>query len=314
MRIAAVLAAAVVVACGGGGEDVPDGALCIDCDRDPPDGGGAGAFTWRLEARDATTLYGFEDLSPLAEGRSTRVAVEHVGLSCDLGAMPLVEVTAASRTVRITTRAFVRTPACTLTAGQTRIVTLALTAGAWTVSATGAPSPITITVDPPPGRACGAAPCSLDCDCDVAAGERCLGATGFAGAFTACVRPCEHDRDCGGGGACLDLADGHFRTCSDQDECSAAYPCPTGFDCSLDLVCDPTFVLNQSTRIECASDQDCQPGLRCVEATSGSGPDRCEVACRTSGAWCQGAHVCGPASADLANLARSDSVCGSLGE
>jgi hypothetical protein len=135
---------------------------------------------------------------------------------------------------------------------------------------------------------------------------------GLGGSFLSCVRPCEHNRDCGDG-ACVDLADGHFRTCNDAPECDDANPCPPGYGCNTGL-CEPTFVLSQGTRHECTSDQDCSGGLRCVVATSGTGPNRCEVACRTAGAWCQGAHVCGDAASDVSNLARSDSVCGFLGE
>lgn len=306
MKRLALLAS--VAACGGGGTDAPIDAA----DTPNPD---AGMYTWRLEPRDATRIYHYEDDSPIAQGRSTRVAIEHGGLACDLWAMPTVEVEPADRTVTITPRAFVRTPTCTLTAAQTRIVTVpGLTAGSWTVLGGGASTatPITFTVGPPPGRACGATPCTLDCDCDVAAGEKCLGAMGFGGPFLSCVRPCEHNRDCGDG-ACVDIADGHFRTCLDGAECDGTTPCPPGYACTTGL-CEPTFVLDQGTRHECASDQDCSGGLRCVVATTGTGPNRCEVACRTGGGWCQGAHVCGDAADDLSNLARSDSVCGFLGE
>ena len=126
------------------------------------------------------------------------------------------------------------------------------------------------------------------------------------------ARPCEHDRDCVDG-SCLDIADGHFRTCIAGTECSDAVPCPSGYTCTAGT-CGPAFVLNQGTRHECTTDQQCNAGLRCIEATTAAGPNRCEVACRTGGNWCQGAHICGPASADLSNLARSDSVCGFLGE
>lgn len=303
----------LLAACGGsgGGNGGGDPDACADCTPNPD----AGMYTWRLEPRAATLLYRYEDTSPLAEGRSTRVAVEHGGLTCDLWAMPDVEIETADRTVTITPRAFARQPTCTLTASQTRIVTLSgLTAGTWTVRGGGSSTatPLTLTVGPAPGRACGLSPCTLDCDCDLAAGERCLGAMGFGGPFLACARPCEHDRDCHDG-SCLDIADGHFRTCLDGAECDGTRPCPPGYACTTGA-CAPTFVLNQSTRGECASDQDCSGGLRCVEATAAAGPNRCEVACRTGGGWCQGAHVCGPAAADLANLARSDSVCGFLGE
>lgn len=303
----------LVAGCGGGvGGGMPDAATdaCVDCTPNPD----AGMYTWRLETRAATRLYPYEDDRPIAQGRSTRVAVEHGGLACDLWAMPEIEIEDADNTVTITPKAFVRTPPCTLTASQTRIVTISgLTAGTWTVIG-GTASSITLTVGAPPPRACGASPCTLDCDCDMNAGERCLGAMGFGGPFLACVRPCEHNRDCNVG-QCIDIADGHFRTCLEGTECGDSLePCPPGYGCSSEGRCTPSFVLNMSTRHECTSDRDCSGGLRCIEATASAGPNRCEVACRTGGNWCQGAHVCGTAAADLSNFARSDSVCGFLGE
>jgi hypothetical protein len=140
---------------------------------------------------------------------------------------------------------------------------------------------------------------------------------GLGGAFTGCARPCEHDRDCAGTGtgACLDLEDGHFRICDATPECTETFPCPDGFACAPDQICEPTFTLGQGTRVACTDDRDCAGGLRCIEATRpADGTRRCEAACRTGGAWCQGPHACGPATADLAGLAASDSVCGSLGE
>lgn len=305
-----VLGAAACGGGGGGGGGEIDAGTCSECTPNPD----AGMYTWTLEPRVATTIYRFEDDNPLTEGRSTRVAVEHSGLSCDLWAMPLVEIEDADNTVTITPRVFARTPPCTLTASQTRVVTITLTTGTWTVigGAGSTATPLSITAGPQPERACGLAPCTLDCDCDEAAGERCLGAQGFGGPYLSCVRPCEHSRDCGDG-VCVDIADGPFRTCDAAPECTDDVPCPAGYTCATGF-CAPTFVLGQSTRSECTTDQDCSGGLRCVVATAGSGPNRCEVACRTGGGWCQGAHICGPAATDLSGLARSDSVCGWLGE
>lgn len=314
MRVAHAIALLLVACDGGGGDGDDDGGVpdaCVTCTPNAD----AGMYTWRLEARTPATLYRYEDDSPILQGRSTRVAIEHGGLACDLWAMPLVEIEDADNTVTITPRAFAREPACTLTASQTRIVTISgLTAGTWTVLSPPA-APITLSIGPPPANACTGtvSPCVIDCDCEEE-GERCLAAMGFGGPFLSCVRPCEHNRDCASG-ACLDIADGHFRTCvRDTEEChDVSNPCPPGFWC-ISGSCQQTFVLNQSTRHECMTDQDCLDGLRCVEATAAAGPNRCEVACRTGGNWCQGAHVCGTAAADLSNLARSDSVCGFLGE
>jgi hypothetical protein len=61
----------------------------------------------------------------------------------------------------------------------------------------------------------------------------------------------------------------------------------------------------------------CRPlvALRRVEATiPGAGAHRCEALCKSDGACAQGADMCGPATADVGNLARTDSVCGFVGE
>ncbi len=316
MRISiVVLALALLGSCDGVfGQDV-DAPLCVlDCDGGPGDGPPQDTVRFRLTERPATALYRYEDNLAVTAGRSFRVAVEHPRTVCDLPAMTRVDIDTSGRAVTIVPRIFARIPGGCPDAATTRVVTLSLDAGTWTIAA-GSAAPITITVGPMPGRPCGLSPCSLDCDCDLAAGERCLGGQGLGGEFLSCVRPCEYDRDCGGTGACLDLADGHLHTCQAADECGATYPCPTGFACSPDNVCDPTFTLTQSTRHECSTDQDCAVGMHCAEATvAGGGPHRCEALCRSDGAWCQGAHMCGPASADNGNLARTDSICGFLGE
>lgn len=309
----ALLVVLALAACG----DDDGGSAPIDA----PDDGASGdappqePVRWRLTDRPATSIVRFDDELPILAGRSTRVSVQHPRRTCDLLAMPDVAIDAQAHTVTITPRVFVSIPdeRCP-DASIARHVTLALGEGTWTVAGGTAP-PLTLTVGPAPDRACGLSPCSLDCDCDTAAGERCLGAVGLGGPFLGCARPCELDRDCGGTGACVDRDDGHFLACDPQPECTATFPCPSGFACSAAGACEPTFTLTAGTRHECSTDQDCDPGLRCVEATvAGGGAHRCEALCKSGGAWCQGAHVCGDAEDDLGNLARTDSVCGFLGD
>jgi hypothetical protein len=314
MRIALLLVVALGAACGDdSAAGVVDGP-CSDCDGGPGDARPQDAVRWRLGDRPPTRIYRFEDNLAVAAGRSTRVAVEHARTTCDVPAMTNVAVDDQARTVTITPRIFAQIPGGCAAAMTTRHVTLTLGAGTWTIGG-GSAAPITLTVEPAPARACGVSPCSLDCDCDTAAGERCLGGQGLAGEFLACVTPCEYDRDCGGDGACVDLADGHFRACDAQPECTSMFPGPRGFGCTVDAACEPTFTLTAGTRHECSTDQDCDLGLRCVEATvAGGGVNRCEATCKSDAGWCQGAHICGPASADLGNLARTDSVCGFLGD
>jgi len=300
----ASLIAVLVAAAGCGGDDgTPVDAL---------DAASTGS-TWRLESRPISALYVYRDVAPLAAGRSLRVAFEHELTSCDLWAMPAVTYGAGVAT--IDARIFTREPPCTLTTRVTRIVTLTLTEGTWTVrgEAPSPATPLTVAVGPAPARACGAAgECELDCDCDVGAGERCVGAGG-SGVTRICARPCELDRDCGGDRACVDDDLGAFRACGGGVECDDNFPCATGFTCVAGA-CTPGFTLSIDTRHECGGDDDCQAPLRCVEATAGLGPHRCEMACRTGGPWCAGAHACDAAGNDAAGLATSDSVCVFLGE
>jgi hypothetical protein len=206
---------------------------------------------------------------------------------------------------------------CDPTVGQvTRPVVVELqTPAQWKVSA-GAEM-VELTVGSPPERACmngsGSGACAMDCDCT--SGERCLEGSGLAGPFTACAVPCELDRDCQGAGACTSVADGLAYACEGAlTECAGDRPCPAGFTCNGGA-CEADYTLGQSTRTTCDCDDDCDPGLRCVEPNGGVGERRCEAACLTAGGgWCTGAHICGYAGQDLSGLADTDAVCIWLGE
>lgn len=297
-------------ACSGGGATVdaagPDAPTVID-DAAVDGPGACEARTYA--ARPATSVWLLDDR--VSEGRTVRAAVAVTLDRCDLRAIPEVAIDPVAHTVTITAAVFALPAPCGPGERQVRPVAFRVGAGTWTVRAVGAPEALTLTVAPPPARACGAvtAGCELDCDCP--RGERCLGGLGLAGQFTACATPCELDRDCGGDGRCESLDDGLEFACVTGPECDADRPCPTGFACEAGA-CTPTFRLDQGTRHVCTCDADCDPGLRCLTDDLGAG--RCEVACPTDGPWCQGAHVCGPATADASGLARTDSVCGWLGE
>jgi hypothetical protein len=233
-----------------------------------------------------------------------------------------VEVDPATLTVRVAARLWRRNGVeCPAIAEQVvRPIALRLPApGAWTVrdDATGATSSVAVTVAPGPMRACGASPCELDCDCDMAAGERCLSGSGLAGAFTECAVPCELDRDCGGMASCESPDDGLEHACSGGSECTDARPCRDGFRCAAGR-CEPAFRLSATARIECACDADCMPGLSCVEPATMGGARRCEARCLTgpfaTGVWCEGLHSCAGVAGDAAGLASSDAVCGFIGE
>jgi hypothetical protein len=190
-------------------------------------------------------------------------------------------------------------------------------AGTWTVHADGdAADPLTVDVQAPP-RACEPSGSGFDCelDCDCPGGELCLGGNGFAGPFTQCARPCELDRDCAGDGRCVSIPDGlEFHCEASFPECDGATLCPAGYACQAGA-CMPEFLLGAATRVTCACDADCAPGLRCAEAQLPDRERRCEVLCPTSSAaWCSAQHFCGAASQDTAGLAPADSVCVWAGE
>ncbi len=309
-----VVAFAGVVACSGGpDEQVPDAGR----DGPPPDGADGclgcdapvACQPWALEARPATALALLDDPSPIA-GRTLRVQVDVAGGAFDEPAMPDVAIAGATATITPRAFALVGGPGGGPRAAR-RVVALRLTAGTWTIAAPGAAA-LTVTVGPASLRPCGApGECVQDCDCDQAAGERCLAGAGLGGPFHACAVPCEVDRDCGGHGSCQSIPDSLLFACASQPpECGPTKACPTGFACQAGA-CAPTFVLSSGSRHACGCDADCDPGLRCVGT---AGTARCQAVCPTDGPWCQGAHVCGPASADLGGLATSDAACGFLGE
>lgn len=309
-----VVAILGVLACSGGpDEQVPDAGPdgpppdsadgCLGCDAP------VACLPWALEDRPATALALLDEPSPIA-GRTLRVQVDVAGAAFDEPAMP--DVAIAGATATITPRAFALAGgAGGGPAPHRRIVALRLPAGAWTIAAPGA-APLAITVGPASLRPCGApGECVQDCDCDQAAGERCLAGAGLGGPFHACAVPCEVDRDCGGHGSCQSIPDSLLSACASQPpECGPTTPCPAGFACQAGA-CAPTFVLGSGSRHPCGCDADCDPGLRCVGTPATA---RCQAVCPTDGPWCQGAHVCGPATADLGGLATSDAACGWLGE
>jgi hypothetical protein len=314
MRAMRALAALLVLvtACGGGGSARVDGGPAGG-----GDGGGEQACTaWTLAPASARGLE-MMDEPPYETGRTTRVAVTTELAACEERAMPEVAVDDATLTATIRLAVWRQTEGdCAQAEGViARPVALQLPApGTWTLVADGA-EPITVKVEAGATGQCGTGTeCRRDCDC--ADGEACLRGVGLGGPFSACVRPCELDRDCAGAGVCADIADGFVRTCVLGDECDQGgeHACPAGFSCDVDAdSCTPSFTLGQEARGPCRCDGDCQAGLRCVR----SRPEEdahCEVACPTGGPWCQGAHVCGPAAEDAAGLATTDSVCVWLGE
>jgi hypothetical protein len=187
--------------------------------------------------------------------------------------------------------------------------------GTTTITVRGAANSVSFTAAAAPVPACDATrtPCRADCDC--AADERCIGVMQGA-PTTVCARPCELDRDCNGTGKCTrDTAPGGPPfTCDSQPECDLTpNSCPDGFTCNA-AACAPIFTLSQTTRHECSCDDDCDPGLRCVQPYDTTASPRCQAICPTDGSWCEGPHVCGELSFDVSGLAGTDAVCGWIGE
>jgi hypothetical protein len=288
----------------------------LDARLDGPDTG-ASCLTRTLETMPISELLLAEALDVHA-GRSFRVAARYTQPdSCHARAMTKVEIDPVGRIVDMTVRDWV-TPGggCLLaTTDDTRFVTLQLESGDWTIrdASPGGTARLAITIGPgirapcvPDGGAC-----QQNCDCLGA--EVCLSARGVGGdPFTACAEPCEADLDCmDSGGRCTSLEDGFDLICRTTAAGCGPAGCPAGYACEPSGRCAPTFVLGAASRVPCACDADCAPGLACV---TGTGIARCEVPCPTAGSWCSGSHACGEARQDVSGLAASDAVCGSVGE
>jgi hypothetical protein len=289
----------------------------VDAGVSTADGGSEACASWTLESADASALE-MMDEPPYETGRSARVMVTTELDECQERAMPLVDLDVESMTVAIRLAVWQQAEGdCGPAEGTiSRPVVISIPdPGTWTITADGA-EPLSVKFDPGPGGQCGTGgeDCRRDCDCN--SGEVCLRATGLGGPFTACVRSCELDRDCGGDGTCADVADSFARSCATGDECeqNGEPACPDGYSCELDSAsCTPGFTLSEEARGPCTCDSDCAEGLHCVRGR----PDQeahCEVACPTGGPWCEGAHACGTAAQDASGLATTDSVCVWLGE
>jgi hypothetical protein len=288
----------------------------LDAPADRPDAAGA-CLTRTLETVRIDEFLLAEALDVHA-GRSFRVVARTTQPdSCHGRAMTKVEIDPIGRTVDVTVRAWVTGGGACLPAERAdeRYVTLQLESGDWTIrdASPGGAARLAITIGPGIRAPC--VPDGGDCqqNCDCLGEEVCLSARGAGGMpFTACAEPCEADLDCAAaGGRCTSLEDGFDLTCVTSDTGCAAAGCPVGYACEPSGRCAPTFALGASTRVACACDADCAPGLACVTGTSGA---RCEVPCPTAGSWCAGAHVCGEARDDVSGLAASDAVCGWVGE
>lgn len=317
IRMAGFLALALFVA-GCGGDDDDDGGDAGDGGDgggDGPDAGADGCPVWQLEPARAPVDSLVLDPGALNAEKTVRALVQITLGECERRAIPEVTISEERATAGIRVMVWRQVAGeCADPGGEVvHAIPLRLgREGSWTISA--GDKSVAAQVDPPPDRECGTSPgaCEMDCDCE-GASERCLSGSGLAGPFTECALPCEVDRDCGGQGICQNVADGLAFACIGDSECGDGAPdCPDGWSCAGGA-CEPDFTLGASTRVECSCDADCDEPLSCVRPRPDQ-PGRCEIACPTQGPWCEGAHVCGPAEADVSGLATSDSVCISLGE
>jgi hypothetical protein len=139
-----------------------------------------------------------------------------------------------------------------------------------------------------PTRDCTPRPFNCQRDCDCPDQERCLDGFGLDGAFTACARSCEVDRECLGTGSCESPDDGLELACQVGFECAPSIPCPDGFDCvAAGPSCVATFDLSGDNR-PCACDADCTPGLSCVAEDDGGSLCKRRVPTPDGDAWCTG--------------------------
>ncbi len=307
-RLLAMAVVVTVAGCGSsttpGSEDAGSGS---DAATAPSVDASASCSSWRLVDVSIDSAYSMEAL-PIHPERSARILVNANHCPGDLPAPPVVAPTLENEFLAIAMRVWRAAADC-----QTpQIVARPLTVrfpyrGQWTILTANDPLVVDV-VGAPDVRCDSAGPCSLDCQC--AAGEACLSSIGLGGPFSQCATPCEFSRECGGSGSCESFDDGLSFTCQPGSECAPPErPCPSGFTCSGGS-CEPTFVLNNSTRRACTCDSDCDAALRCAwhfGASEGS----CEAVCATTNdGWCQGPHTCGRGSVEPA----SDGVCAWVGD
>jgi len=304
-----------------GGDGAPP-ADAVQTDAGPEvDAAPSCGLTWELVDTPISNI-GLLESSPVNTDRTARFLVTTEIGGCERLAMPALTLSASTRELYIEMRSFRAVDTDCSDPPQTldRPVAVQLgAAGSWSVrpGPPGTPGNVlTVEVEPAPDRPCGndvGSDCGMDCDC--AYGEQCLSGSGFGGPFTECARACELDRDCGGQGRCVSIADGLQLACSDAfPECDGSNPCPTGYSCAGGA-CTPDFLLGSGTRVPCDCDAECEAPLICVEASAPGRTRSCELACPTpSAAWCSIQHYCGPAAEDVAGTAAADSVCVWAGE
>lgn len=305
-KVAVALATVVALGCGGGGGDGdPNAADASDVPRPDAD---PNCAAWRLENAPLLSARLMETL-PVHPERSARIEIEVAQCPNDDLAPPVVASSLEGEEMLVQPRVWRTGNDCdeSVTVFRPVVVTF-LYAAQWTITTES--DPLVVDVQAAPAVACGASSgnCQLDCDC-TGPREVCLSGSGFGGPYSACVQPCELDRDCLGTGRCrINVADIIEYVCELGPECDAVRPCPDDFDCQANM-CVPTFELSSATRHACTCDAECDAPLRCA-FQAGATEGRCEIVCPTeSDGWCQGPHTCGPGAVEP-----GDAVCSFVGE
>lgn len=147
--------------------------------------------------------------------------------------------------------------------------------------------------------------CVLDCDCE--GSTICAAARGDAWCGSTCQQPCNADVDCPSRSRCRSDWTWAGRGCEPvpdgEDLCGGDGDCPAGMRCAITehgSFCAWGVELNGATRHVCTVDEECDPGLDCVEHADGS--RRCELRCTTPGMVCPAMHGCGMRLGDGSRL------------
>ena len=162
---------------------------------------------------------------------------------------------------------------------------------------------------PWPGACADPGPAGTEClvDCDCLGGLVCGAARGDAWCGSQCLAPCNADVDCPSHSACAHDWTWAGRGCEPapdgDDLCGDDGACPVGMRCAITEhgnFCAWGVELNGTTRHACTVDEECDPGLDCVEHADGA--RRCELRCTTPWMVCPPVHGCGMRLGDGSQL------------
>ena len=138
----------------------------------------------------------------------------------------------------------------------------------------------------------GKGPCRFDDDCWVT--DVCVPRKDDPAGFGICGEICGAPVDCPSGRC--DHARGIVGLCSDgKVGCSKRRPCEWGQVCGGRRgagFCQWPTALSSTTRHDCRSDDDCDPGLKCFQHEGNARGRRCEMLCNSANMQCAEGHIC----------------------